>query len=682
MAITKSSLDFGSADEILEKSYAYDAEIPLSVNGDVAYKVGDGESDPVIKLEFNSTLQRWQVIGVKITKYTTENEPFSVYFLASNGKVRDTLESMNLESIIVELIDGIFLEEKPNMVATIKSLFTETIEPLVNEKLGNIPDTIENLMANEIDNVIDERLELVLDEKFSYEITNKITETIHKFHLGRIEPYNKETQTPAWVGTIFYEAPSTGDKSADFFTRRINTNGIEEQWMSSSEKRINAYTNDDELTQMFNNIEPYKSMGRMEILLSDLKNIEGDSIYSKSMFERLMSQSLNRNNATWNGQFYCGNPTDIYNRQSAWFVPIKKCHFIEVEFRFNGLSNKECFTLRAVGEKEFKVDLKKYFPNANGFKFKYYRNDACGYKEHLTEEDGVITSRLHPAFMTKYDNSLNLMSDFAELDYIYIGAFLNSLFRTTDETKGINVYGHRLLPKPFANIYTKGLQFKQTYDQYLYHVYGNNPTIGVNLRPLNIEYTHLVYLLHKIESAYEVFNYVDPDYGFKWCSKTLLAGKDTIFKSGLTWRLGNESGKVYHIGENITHTNFRGIEDFNYSRLYQYIYGIHKSGARVWHAYPHTSRKMPAMYGKDADWKDTGYDCKPIDLTSRNLRGILGIFQEPISGLIYENNYIGNNNDSRNQLYYGSFHVNYNTANSLWTLVSDVYWPNCSRANI
>lgn len=684
--LTLNDDSFGTEEDIRDHSYAYDAELPLSVNGTVAYKVGTGEADPVIKLQFNSTIQRWQVIGVKITKWTTENEPFAVYFLATTDEVKDKLENMNLESIIVDNIDTIFVEERPNMVATIKALFTETIEPLINERLETIPTTIEELMKGEIDSLIEEKIEAVLDESYAELITQKVEETIPKFHFGRIEPYHKEKQLPKWVGTIYHDCPLIGHRTDGHFTRRINTNGIEEYWMGLNEKRINECSNSDELTQMFNNIEPYKSMGRMEISLIDLKNIEGDSIYSKTMYERLMSQSLDRNNKTWNGQYYHGDTTEIANRQTAWFVPLKKCHFVDVSFTFDGLSAKEEFLLRAVGEEEFTINLKDYFPHATNFVFRYYKNEACGHPDYVTTSDGKITSRVHPAFLTKYDTSLLLMGDFVELDYVYMGAFLATKFNTTDDTRGLNTAGFRLLSKPFLSVYTKQLQFPQQYQQYLYHVYGNNPSIGVNMRPMSVEYAHLVDLLQYIESAYEIYpnNINKNDDGFKWTSWNLEDNADVNnHPTGMTWKLGNLSGKVYNTTTKFLSVNYRGIENFKLSQFYQYIYNHHKKGAtRLWHAYPHTSRKMPTLFATDADYKDTGYDIKQGDISSLAERGTLGLFRESKSGNYFENNYVGNSDSNRVLLYFGRFPSGCLSRRSIWNGSSHVGAPHASRSNI
>lgn len=598
-------LSFGDEKEILENVYPYDYTLPLSVHGTIAYKKGDDDYSPLIKLVFDGKLQRWQVIGIKITKWNIDNEPYSIYYLATEGAVAQSLGNMSLEKVIVDMIDTLFIQEAPNMEKTITDLFDNTINPLMQTELDNVPLYVRNSITDEIEKIMNEKIATMLSENFDELVENKVIDKLKENVFGRIEPYHKEKDIPKWVGVILTEHPQNTTKNIEerYLSRRINTNGIEEEWLSLKDVRINDFTNNDELTKLFDSIEPYKSMDRMEIMYDDLKNIAGDSIYSKEIFERLMSQSLDKNNALWNGSFYSANETEIFNRESAWFIPIKKCHYIDVEFTIN--NDDKRYMLKAVGEKEFEVDIKDYFPNATSIKLNYIKCEKVGLKEFYVDET-KIASVVHPSFLNYYDMQCNVMPYPLELDYIYVGAFNDVSTKTTDDFSGSGTLNWFLAPKPFANTYVKWLQMKQMTQQKAKYMFGMNPNIGVNMRHMSHNYQHLLMLMQTIERGdILASNIKGTSFGnsYKWKWQTF--GESTI-KTGYTWHLGNKTGFVM---ANTPNNNYRGIENF-LGILYAYLEDVERQNGtkQIWFHLPHTHRFVPDLWNYDGiNWINSGY---------------------------------------------------------------------------
>lgn len=593
-------LNFGSENEILENTHHYDETLPLSVNGTIAYKRGDNDFDPLIKLVFDGRLQRWQVIGIKITKWNSDNEPYSLYFMASEGAVADKLNTMNLERVIVDMVDRLFIQETPNMSRTIQDLFQNEINPLIEAECAKIPQYIQNEITHEIDKKIEDKMERVLDEKFTELIGQRVEEKIKEFTFGRIEPYHKKRDLPKWVGVLLSQTKKTSRIKEELeISRRINTNGIEEDWFSNNDMRMNDLTNDDEITQLFDNIEPYRSMDRMEISYSDLKNIAGDSIYSKEMFERLMSQSLDKNNRFWNGAFYNIKKQEIDRIHSMWFVPIKKCHYIELEFTIND-ENYDRYLLKAVGEKEFTIDLKDYFPNITSFQIvNVSLGESVGHKPFYVNGT-QITSNVHPAFLNFYDSQCNILNEPLELDYIYIGAFPDTKIPTTTDFCGLNKAGFFLGPKPFKAIYSKEKNLFDIHNMHLKYMFGMNPAIGVNIRNVDYRYLQLFELLITIEAgdtpSRSKSNLFRERY--KWFVNHLT--EDLNYQSGHTWEHGNKTGCVCVVSGNSNYiaNTYRGIE--NLKRLISsYVDGIFNENKKIFVHRPHTHRFKPALFEKD-----------------------------------------------------------------------------------
>lgn len=587
-------LDFGSEAEILENTHHYDETLPLSVNGTIAYKRGDNDFDPLIKLVFDGRLQRWQVIGIKITKWNSDNEPYSLYFMASEGAVADKLNTMNLERVIVDMVDRLFIQETPNMSRTIQDLFHNEINPLIEAECAKIPQYIQNEITHEIDQKIEDKMERVLDEKFTELVEKRVEEKIKEFSFSRIEPYHKKRDLPKWVGVIMANTPKMNGKleQEQFISRRINTNGIEEHWIANNHIRINDFGNDDELTKLFDSIEPFRSMDRMEIMYSDLKNIAGDSIYSKEIFERLMSQSLDKNHKLWTGSFYGGDLTEINRRESLWFVPLKKCHYIDVEFALDD-TNKNRYILKAVGEKEFTIDLKNYFPNITSIKIVNANvSESCGWKQFYVNGT-EITSVVHPAFLNYYDPQCNILSEPIELDYVYVGAFLDVMCPVSENFNGVSQHNFFLGSKPFANVYSNGLNFKRQQNEYVKYMFGMNPSVGVNLKSMEFSYAQLLDLLIFIERGDILCTSKQGLYSerYKWANNYIQKS----YFNGYTWHLGNKTGSVK---TNIFESNYRGIENFR--KINEYIEGIWKeTNNQIYLHKPHTHRYKPRLFEKD-----------------------------------------------------------------------------------
>lgn len=607
--ITQSlDISFGEENEILENTYHYDETLPLSINGTVAYKRGDDEHDPLIKLVFDGKLQRWQVVGVKIVKWNTENEPFSLYFMASDGAVANKLGNMNLEQVIIDMVDELFIRETPNMQQTIRNLFDTEINPLLQTEMDKIPQYIQNEITYEIDQKINQKIEDTLEDKFGSLVETKIETKIGEFEFSRITPYHKEKKKPKWVGIIISNfTEQNKSRGLGYYSRRINTNGIEERWMNLEEARINDYSNDDELTRLFDSVEPYKSMTRMEIAYTDLKNIAGDSIYSKDIFNRLMSQSLDKNHKLFNGDFYARgahNKQEIFNRESAWFVPLKKCHYIDIEFSLIG-DDENRYMLKAVGEDEFEINLRDYFPNAVDIKTYYVVCEKVGLKEfHI--DNMVIRSNLHPSFLNYYDVNCNVLEIPTELDYVYVGAFNDVKTNTTESFNGAGNLNWFLAPKPFANSYVNGLQMKQSIQQYAKYMFGMNPSVGVNFKHMEHNYMHLIWLLQTIERGSDLISFQKISglsYKYKWSVKNYTSA----YTTGHTWELGDKTGMIDD-GSSRVITNYRGLEGITHC-LYIYLQGIEQQNGtkNVWLHRPHSHRYVQNLWTYDGiHYIDTG----------------------------------------------------------------------------
>ncbi len=693
-------ISFGDDGEILENTYHYDETLPLSINGTIAYKKGDNDHDPLIKLVFDGKLQRWQVIGVKITKFNKENEPYALYFMASEGAVANSLGNMKLEKVIVDLIDELFQQEVPNMTQTIKNLFNTTISPLIEAEMNKIPQYVRNEITTEIDAIIDEKIENTLADKFDELMRAETEKKIKEFTFSNIEPYHKTDDIPKWVGVIISNFRPAGKSYGHHdYSRRLNTNGIEEEWLDLEAERVNDCSNDDVLTKLFDKVEPFKSMERMEMLYSDLKNIAGDSIYGKEMFERLMSQSQDRNNKLWNGKFFTrGNETDVSGRESAWFVPLKKCHYIDIEFSLVGDDDNR-YMLKAVGENEFTINLKDYFPNAVGIKTYYAKCPKAGYREFRTNEL-EITSNVHPAFLNYYDTRNNILETPLELDYVYTGAFFD-VKANNSETWTAGNLGWHLTSRPFLNTYVNGEYMKNLVTKYAKNMWGMNPSVGVNFKHIEHSYMHLVWLLQCIERGNDLISERKCallGYKYKWFAKVYT---ELTLKTGHTWELGNQTG-VVNFGQ--TSYNYRGIENMIQS-FYHYLGGINQQNGTkdIWLHLPHSHRFVEDLFAYDGNnWVKTDYTHRNLSTAvsgsnydasvHKHIKaGMLGCFEDRGGRLARHYCYSHNNNvnEDRQILFFGCTNDISGDGNgrsvglsSHWDASSGLYWRNAFRSCI
>ena len=632
MAITLSDIDFGYEGEVLENTYHYDDTLPVSTNGTIAFKHGNTDEDPLIKLVFDGDLNRWQIVGVRIVRYNADNEPYNMYFLTSKGNLATTLNDMDLEDVIIELIQKLFDDNKQDYTDEIKSLFNETVMPLIEEQMTNIPTMIENAITTEIENIIDQKLDEALLERYEALIEGIVEDTFDKNTFAHHSPYSEDTR-PKWMGYLFLNSNTFGNTSyPDYYNRRINTMGMEERWMVIHEDKLNDYTNSDPITQLFDQVEPWKSMTRMEILLSDLKSIKGDNIYTTETYEKLLKNSNDRNSKNWLGQFMtAGSQTDIKNRESAWFCPIKKFYFIEVEIFPTGWDSTESIYLYAAGEEEFSVDVSQYLPNITGMTLKYYVNEKCGWYEYRTDGQFTIYANLHPAFYNFYDDDLNILDTPRELDVIYYGAFDGATFTNTDDIKGNSTYSWQILPKPFLTTYVSGLTFANMVSNKCFSVYGSNPGTGVNIRPVTWEYFHAVYLLRNIERGSNATSRWKCEYHkiqYKW-AHTISYSSYTI-TNGATWHLGDKSGIVWTTNGYYSN-NYRGIE--NFVNIHTMIGSCNLKDSKLYHQRPHSHRYVMNPFSYDGD----NYVCADYTFT---WNGSNGSTSSPMVGSprIYETN--------------------------------------------
>lgn len=89
---------------LIANTYHYNDPLPISTHGAICYKTGDSEDYPLIKLCFNASRKKWDVIGIRMTKYNKNNEPYDFYFLASDEQVDAYLNNLSLDNIVLSLV--------------------------------------------------------------------------------------------------------------------------------------------------------------------------------------------------------------------------------------------------------------------------------------------------------------------------------------------------------------------------------------------------------------------------------------------------------------------------------------------------------------------------------------------------------------------------------------------------
>ena len=698
ISLNAPNIEFGDPEEILENTYHYDDTLPTSTGGTIAYKKGHSSEDPLIKLVFDGDAKRWRVVGCKMVNYNQNGEAYDLYFLASEGALQDSLEGMNLEQVIIDLIDNLFIQETPNMSATIENLFETTIKPLLEAEYAKIPQMVQNAVDEEMEAILNQKIEEKLESTFGELIEEKVRENILNYNYGTIQPYHNN-DIPKWTGIVVAENASPLNWDAmNYFVKRINSCGIDEHWRSNDLDLppMNHNSNDDPLTKLFNKIEPFATMDRMVIPLKEFANYNGDAIYSKESFQRLMSQSVDKTHKMWNGD-YIGDTANfeksIRDQAWAWFVPIKKAYYIDVIISIkpdeDSATKNTTYLLKAVGSEPFKINLKDIFPNHSRFSLYSFVAPEIGYKEYVIDTSSggaVISSQLHPCFLNYYDTQRNILTAPLELEYRYLGAFQDTLMAipnaSQDIPAGINTAKYRAVPRPFAEAMNY-LNFKNTSEALYWHIYGDNPTTGTNFTPSDVYIWSFMRLLIDIES------------GYSWaCNKTWLRGRskwgfnsewtngDISLQTGATFMLRNKTGTINAYDRAIMF-NYRGVEKFYWENLYGTA--KHPTTQKIWRHKPHTHRIKETLWTYDNNWIETeacrifgsGYHW------AKHLGNAIDVFLHPLEHPAYKHTTPPLNNTHRVNADGGSEELCvYNMWASAFVSQSHAYWDSVFRSYI
>lgn len=571
--------DFLNTGEVaLEDTYLYDDTLPVSVNGTIAFKTGNTNESPLLKLQFNEPKNTWNVIGVRLVGYNQNNEPYNIYALASEGRLKQILESQTLEDVIMANIDKMFEENK----AELELKLQEILDPLIKAETAKIPSLVEKEIRQNIDEIIEREINEKIDESISSVIREEIELELPKYNFKDKGAYKRGNDK--WTGILLrfnINASLNPNNKGRSVYRRINCAGMGEEWQSVSAEA--GKEQDSKIKAFFDDLEPYKSVERLEIMYEDLNKLVGNEVYSKSSYNLFKRKHQEQWGKYWNGSYIDVENIDmINNRQSSWFAPFKKCHYIDTLFYLNGNRNI-IYQVKCVGEEPFSVDLREYFPNATQIEYESSNIPRLGIYPFAPDDEAEnkfsIDSQLHPAFYDAWNtnNEPLLPEEFKELDYIYMSCFLGSL-GNVDRSVWTNAAGGKtqmLESKPRQyNYYTIDQQ-----TGYM-NIMGDNPRIGVNIRDMPEMYMHIFELMLEIEVVKRSLN--------EW---------QTINTHGVTYSgeyLYRQVNKIwaYNGSENIYGNNklyWRGVGILGYN----YVCGsASDSSQNYFCALPFTHRKI------------------------------------------------------------------------------------------
>lgn len=571
--------DFLNTGEVaLEDTYLYDDTLPVSVNGTIAFKTGNTNESPLLKLQFNEPKNTWNVIGVRLVGYNQNNEPYNIYALASEGRLKQILESQTLEDVIMANIDKMFEENK----AELELKLQEILDPLIKAETAKIPSLVEKEIKQNIDEIIEREINEKIDESISSVIREEIELELPKYNFKDKGAYKRGNDK--WTGILLrfnINASLNPNNNGHSVYRRINCAGMGEEWQSVSAEA--GKEQDSKIKAFFDDLEPYKSVERLEIMYEDLNKLVGNEVYSKSSYNLFKRKHQEQWGKYWNGSFIDVENIDmINNRQSSWFAPFKKCHYIDTLFYINGNRNI-IYQVKAIGEEPFSVDLREYFPNATQIEYESSNIPRLGIYPFAPDDEAEnkfsVDSQLHPAFYDAWNtnNEPLLPEEFKELDYIYMCCFLGSL-GNVDRSVWTNAAGGKtqmLESKPRQyNYYARDQQ-----TGYM-NIMGDNPRIGVNIRDMPEMYMQLFELMVEIELVKRSIN--------EW---------QTINTHGVTYSgeyLYRQQNKIwaYNGSENIYGNNklyWRGVGLVGYNRV---CGAASDSSQNYFCALPFTHRKI------------------------------------------------------------------------------------------
>ncbi len=618
--------DFLNTGEVaLEDTYLYDDTLPVSVNGTIAFKTGNTNESPLLKLQFNEPKNTWNVIGVRLVGYNQNNEPYNIYALASEGRLKQILESQTLEDVIMANIDKMFEENK----AELELKLQEILDPLIKAETAKIPSLVEQEIKKNIDEIIEREINEKIDESISSVIREEIETELPKYNFKDKGAYKRGNSK--WTGILLrfnINASLNLNNNGHSVYRRINCAGMGEEWQSVSAEA--GKEQDPKIKAFFDDLEPYKSVQRLEIMYEDLNKLVGNEVYSKSSYNLFKKKHDEQWGKYWNGSFIDVENLDVINnRQSSWFAPFKKCHYIDTLFYLNGNRNI-IYQVKCVGEEPFSVDLREYFPNATQIEYESSNIPRLGIYPFAPDDEAEnkfsVDSQLHPAFYDAWNtnNEPLLPEEFKELDYIYMCCFLGSL-GNVDRSVWTNAAGGKtqmLESKPRQyNYYTRDQQIgymnimgdnprignvdrsvwtnaaggktqmlESKPRQYNYYtrdqqigymnIMGDNPRIGVNIRDMPEMYMQLFELMVEIELVKRNLNL--------W---------QTINTHGVTYSgeyLYRQQNKIwaYNASENIYGNNklyWRGVGLVGYNRV---CGSASDSSCNYYVALPFTHRKI------------------------------------------------------------------------------------------
>ena len=571
--------DFLNTGEVaLEDTYLYDDTLPVSVNGTIAFKTGNTNESPLLKLQFNEPKNTWNVIGVRLVGYNQNNEPYNIYALASEGRLKQILESQTLEDVIMANIDKMFEENK----AELELKLQEILDPLIKAETAKIPSLVEQEIKKNIDEIIEREINEKIDESISSVIREEIETELPKYNFKDKGAYKRGNDK--WTGILLrfnINASLNPNNNGHSVYRRINCAGMGEEWQSVSAEA--GKEQDSKIKAFFDDLEPYKSVERLEIMYEDLNKLVGNEVYSKSSYNLFKRKHQEQWGKYWNGSYIDVENIDmINNRQSSWFAPFKKCHYIDTLFYINGNRNI-IYQVKAIGEEPFSVDLREYFPNATQIEYESSNIPRLGIYPFAPDDEAEnkfsVDSQLHPAFYDAWNtnNEPLLPEEFKELDYIYMCCFLGSL-GNVDRSVWTNAAGGKtqmLESKPRQyNYYARDQQ-----TGYM-NIMGDNPRIGVNIRDMPEMYMQLFELMVEIELVKRNLN--------EW---------QTINAHGVTYSgeyLYRQQNKIwaYNASENIYGNNklyWRGVGLVGYNRV---CGAASDSSQNYFCALPFTHRKI------------------------------------------------------------------------------------------
>ena len=575
--------DFLNTGEVaLEDTYLYDDTLPVSVNGTIAFKTGNTNESPLLKLQFNEPKNTWNVIGVRLVGYNQNNEPYNIYALASEGRLKQILESQTLEDVIMANIDKMFEENK----AELELKLQEILDPLIKAETAKIPSLVEQEIKKNIDEIIEREINEKIDEAIGGIIKENIEAELPKYNFKDKGAYKRGSTK--WTGIILrYNMVGHGDKSMNPNTkghsvyRRINCAGLGEEWQSVAAEA--GKEQDPKIKAFFDDLEPYKSVQRLEIMYEDLNKLVGNEVYSKSSYNLFKKKHDEQWGKYWNGSFIDVENLDVINnRQSSWFAPFKKCHYIDTLFYLNGNRNI-IYQVKCVGEEPFSVDLREYFPNATQIEYESSNIPRLGIYPFAPDDEAEnkfsVDSQLHPAFYDAWNTSNEplLPEEFKELDYIYMCCFLGSLGNVDRAVWTNAASGKTQMLESKPRQYNYYARDQQT--GYM-NIMGDNPRIGVNIRDMPEMYMHIFELMVEIEVVKRSLN--------EW---------QTINTHGVTYSgeyLYIQQNKIwaYNASENIYGNNklyWRGVGLVGYNRV---CGAASDSSQNYFCALPFTHRKI------------------------------------------------------------------------------------------